>query len=112
MDYRIQLDEDFDIKVGAHTIHIKMVTPEHDGLGDNHGIWLPSKYTIYLLKKDPYSVKLSTFLHELIHVFEAFYEIKISHKDLNLVGDMLTMVLMENFKVEPKKPPTRRKKKR
>lgn len=112
MEYGIQLEEDFDIKVGAHTIHVKLVDPTHDGLGEtNHGTWIPSKYSIFLNQKDPYSVRLSTFLHELIHVFEAFYEIKISHKDLNLVGDALAQVFIDNFKVE-KAPPRRSRKKK
>lgn len=98
MNYSIPLDDDFDLKVGAHTIHVRLVDSSNDGLGDsNHGTWVPGKYTIFLSKDDPYSIRLSTFLHELIHVFEGFYEIKISHKDLNLVGDALTQVIMDNF---------------
>ena len=104
MDYDICLDEDFDLKVGAHTIHVKVVDNYDDGLGEsNHGTWLPHKYTICLNKDDPYSIRLSTFLHELIHVFESFYEIKISHRDLNLVGDAMTQVLIDNFSKKQKK---------
>lgn len=110
MNYSIPLEEDFDIKVGAHTIHVRLVDGSDDGLGEaNHGTYIPSKYTICINKKDPYSVRLSTFLHELIHVFEGFYEIKISHKDLNLVGDAFTQVLMDNFQDEAPKPRRRKK---
>lgn len=110
MNYSIPLDDDFDIKVGAHTIHVRLVDETDDGLGDgHHGTWIPSKYTICINSKDPYSIRLSTFLHELIHVFEGFYGIKISHKDLNLVGDVLTQVLMDNFQEET---PVRRRKKK
>lgn len=99
MQYELKIDEDLDIQVGAHTVHIKLVDGSH--FEDNHhGLWVQEKYTIFISKNDPYSMRLSTLIHELIHVFEDFYSIKISHKDLNLVGDMLAQVLLTNFKVE------------
>ncbi len=101
MLYEIPLVEDFNIKVGAHTIYVRFVSAEDDLLGENaSGVWVPRKYTILLDQNAPYSIRLSTLLHELIHVFEEFYTVKVSHKDLNIIGDAYTQVLMDNFRVE------------
>ena len=99
MKYKIELNEDFDLKVGAHIVHIKFVDSSNDSISDeNHGAWVPRKYTIFLYKEDPYSMKLSSLFHEVIHVFEYFYDIKIPHKDLNLMGDAFAQVFLDNFK--------------
>lgn len=112
MDYTIQLDEDFDLKVGAHTIKVRIVNSDNDGLmaTDAHGLYIAAKYMILLDAQDPYSIRLSTLIHELIHVFEHFYEISMKHQDVNLVGDILAQILLDNFVVE--KTPIQKRKKR
>ena len=74
-----------------------------------HGVFDTQTYTIYVNSDDPPSMRLSCLLHELMHVLEALYEIKISHKDLNIVGDAYAQIFIDNFLTTTK---TTRKKKR
>lgn len=103
--FNIKLGTSHVLKIGAHQIPVKFVSGGHESLseGSCHGSWIPREYTIYVNKDDPESLQLSTLFHEIIHVFEYFYEIKISHKDLNLVGDMFAQVFLDNFALEQKK---------
>lgn len=103
MDFNIDLSQDFDIYIGPHLFHVKFVPRNDSSLDDNYGTYHSPTLTIRIAKDVPYSLKLSTLFHELLHVLEDLYDIKISHKDLNLVGDLLAQVLLMNFKVEKKK---------
>lgn len=100
MDFDINLDQDFDVKIGPHLFRVMFVPRNSDSLDDNYGSYSSRTLTILISKDAPDSLKLSTLFHEIIHVLEDLYDIKISHKDLNLVGDMIAQVLLDNFKIE------------
>lgn len=104
MQINIPLDKDFDIEVGAHKIKVKFVDSAKlkeeaeqspDPTDDTHvyGIWDPETFTIYINKNGPDSMKISTLFHELIHAMEDFFAIKVSHKDLNLIADIIAQCL-------------------
>lgn len=124
MKFNINLDEDFDLKFSCHTIHVKFVDKTHSALqeeSDNiseqqesvdekqedtneqqatvplFGCYIGDEFTIYVRKVDPYSIRLSTFLHELIHVIEQIYTLDLDHKELNLISEVMTQVLYDNF---------------
>lgn len=105
MQCNISLDSDFNLKVGAHKIYIKYVACDDANLGNsgkddgNYARWVPKEYTMYVNKDEPESMRLSSLFHELMHVFEDIYEIKISHKDINIVGDAMAQIFFDNFKV-------------
>lgn len=113
MKFCFPLDEDFEIKVGAHTW--KIVFAEATGLTDGHshawGTCDVEKQTIYIDRNAPYSMRLSTFFHELIHVFESVYDVEMQHRDVNLVGDALAQVLVDSFQVKKSSSPKTAKKK-
>jgi len=101
MYYLVELEEDFELKVGAHTIYVQFVPSDNLELGsDNYGKWVPNKFTILIRNCSPYSMKLSTLLHEILHVLETVYVIDISHKDLNVAGDALAQILLDNFRAD------------
>lgn len=99
-NFEVSLDKDFDLKVGAHTIHVVFVPGDHTALSDHsNGAWFRAEYTIYISADDPESMRLSSLYHELIHVLEDFYNVKMSHRDLNLVGDIIAQIMIDNFQV-------------
>lgn len=109
MKFNLVLNKDFSIKVSSHIIYVKFLPPDHDiwktgnPIEDQevcHGMYVAEDYTIYIRSTDPESMKLSTFYHELFHVFEHFYTFSLDHKELNLVAECLTQTLLDNFKVQ------------
>ncbi len=107
MNYVIDLDKDFSLKIGGHEIKVFFVSPADPRLNlddvvrkdalSNHGIYNGERYEIYINNNDPYTVKLSTLIHEITHSLEDFYQIKISHRDINLIGEIFSQILIDNF---------------
>lgn len=104
MIFGLSLDEDFTIKVGAHTWSVSFVEMRTE-LSESHtwGICLADKQEILINKNASYSMRLSTFFHELIHAFEYVYEVQIPHRDVNLVGDVLAQVFIDSLEVKTKR---------
>jgi len=105
MNFNISIDKDFSFKLGAHEIKVYLVDAKHKKLkheGDYHteGVYLAEELSIYLLKTNPPSLIFSTFFHELIHAIEHIYTIRIKHTDLNLIGECISQVLIDNFQVK------------
>jgi hypothetical protein len=97
----IPLEGEFEIKVGAHTFFVKYVDSGNNWLGDdNHGVYVGHIYTIFINDSDPDSIKLSTFFHELMHALEELYDLKMSHRDLNVLGEVFSQVLIDNFQLK------------
>lgn len=109
MMFDLSMEKDFRINIGAHKWHVKFVDLTNTIGSSNDdcllGVCLFEHQTILISDKSSYSMRLSTFFHELIHAFECIYDIKISHQDLNLVGDALSQVLISSCKAkgQPKK---------
>jgi len=108
MKFNINLDEDFDLRVSSHVIHVKFVDKSHEILShtdeenkeettSDFGCYIGDEYTIYARKSDPYSIKLSTLLHELIHVIEQIYILDFDHKELNIVSEVFAQIFIDNF---------------
>ncbi len=101
MKFDISLETDFELKIGPHSYSIKFVDRQHPELNDptsSYGVCIIETREILIQKGIPYSLKLSTLMHEVMHVFEDLYSLKISHKDLNFTADMLTCILWDNFR--------------
>lgn len=109
MKFELSLDEDFELKLGAHTWKIMFVDLKNE-LSEEHawGVCCSSKQMIHIDKNAPYSMKLSTIFHELIHAMEDIYEVKLDHRDLNLIGDVLAQIMLDNFVIKEK--PAKKKK--
>ena len=67
-------------------------------IGD-FGCYNSEEYTIYIRHPDNFTVQLSTFFHEFIHVIEQIYTIEFDHQHLNLVAEVLTQVMIDNFAI-------------
>ncbi len=102
MLFDIDLSENFSFKVGPHLYAVEFVDREDHRLdeGGSYGSLIHKESKIIIREDCSYEMKLSTFFHELIHVMEDIYHIKISHKDLNLLAEIMSMVLLFEFSVE------------
>lgn len=99
MYFNLELQDDFKVKIGPHYWTVVFVDSIPNMTQDEHG-WgycCLETETIFLRNGMSYSMRLSTFLHEVLHALEFLYDIKIKHNDLNLVADLLTQVLMDTF---------------
>ena len=101
MEFSLNLVDDFTMNIGAHTWQVRFVSKmpsecehEHEHV---YGLCDPGSQTIYVDETSAYSMRLSTFLHELMHAIESIYDVDIDHRDLNLVSDVMTQVFMHNF---------------
>lgn len=105
MIFSIDLEKDFTFKLGAHQWRVEYtdVTPDMVNDHTTWGICVPEKQLIRINKIATPSMRLSTLLHEIMHAFEAVYEITIDHRDLNLVGDAFAQIMLDSFRDEPKK---------
>lgn len=91
-----ELNQDHEIKIGAHAIKVKFVDPGHDKLEYDHGCYEPKEYTIYINSKDPESMRFSTFLHEALHAVEHVLGFEIDHLQLNLLSEGLGQILLQD----------------
>lgn len=97
MLFHLPLNKDFDLKIGAHWFEVRFV---EDVLGsDRFGLMHmgEDRHRIYILRAAPYGMRLSTFLHEVMHAFEALHDFEIDHKDLNRTADLMAAVFVDNF---------------
>lgn len=102
MNFSVDLAEDFDLKIGAHTWCVRfvdMVDPE----STTWGLCTPEKHLIQINREASPSMRLSTLLHELFHAFEAVYFFELDHHLLNLCADALAQVMLDSLRDEPKK---------
>ena len=104
MKLNLEFKKTFKFKVNGHQYRVKFIKQNSDTeLENDYGFCDFAKRLILIREDIPDSLKLSTFIHELMHILEDLYSVKISHKDLNLVSDMIAAVLAENFQIkEPK----------
>ena len=103
MKFEIPLDEDFQFELGAHTCYVRFVDADDPKLKDDEehfvwGCWRGIDNTIYINNEVPDSFKLSTFLHEMFHVYEDYFDLKFqSHANLNMTSEFTAEVLLRNF---------------
>lgn len=102
MNFAIDLESDFTLKVGAHTWSVEYVDMI-DADGTTWGLCTPEKHLIQINRAASPSMRLSTFLHELLHAFEAVYDFELDHHLLNLSADALAQVMLDSLRDEPKK---------
>lgn len=96
---KVDLSKNFNLKVGAHKIYVKFVCSANKKLSENpgeinYGAYDPEAKTIYISKNQPESMKFSTLIHELIHVAEDIYQVRISHVQLNIISEMFAQILL------------------
>ena len=104
MNFAINLDEDFTLKIGAHTWHVQFVDVVDMGADSTTwGLCTPEKHLIQINKVGPPAMRLSTLLHELMHAFDAVYDFELDHHLLNLSADALAQVMLDSLRSEPKK---------
>lgn len=104
MIFAIDLENDFDVKIGAHTWRVVYV--DGDGFSSDSTPWglcEAQKQLIRINKSASPSMRLSTFWHEAMHALEAIYEIEIPHMHLNLVGDAIAQMMIDSFAAPAKK---------
>lgn len=100
INIKIDLTKDFSLNVGAHKIHVKFVSLKNKKLTEdpkeeiNYGTYQPQEKTIYISKDQPESIKFSTLIHELIHVAEDIYLVKMNHVQLNILSEMFAQILL------------------
>jgi len=62
-----------------------------------HGQCDPGTRTIYIRNKQSEVERCATFIHEILHAFEAEYEIKISHKAIYQLEHAMMDFILVNF---------------
>jgi len=82
------------IKVGGHIIKVER---HKENENDNLGFYT-SFHEIVSVRDDlPIGSKATeVFLHEILEVIKMKYDIKIDHKDLNIVSEILFAIMREN----------------
>lgn len=96
MTLTLDLSSDFEFHIGVHKWECIFV--EDDVLDDGiYGDCNSVKYRIRIRSDLPYSMRLSTFIHELMHAIESICSLDFPHKDLNIFGDAIAGVLIANF---------------
>lgn len=88
--------DDFELMFGAHKIEVKFVEDDTWD-GGVHGDWSIDKMRIRIQSDMPYPLTLSTFIHEFMHAVEDLYSLEIQHKELNILGDCIASMLIQNF---------------
>ena len=61
------------------------------------GLCDPSEQTIYIKMGQSPEERLKTFLHELLHIFEAEYKIDIPHRLVHRLEDPFARFLIDNY---------------
>jgi hypothetical protein len=65
---------------------------------EDHGEYDPKTFTISVRLEDPETLRISSFVHELMHAIEHVYTLEMDHTQLNLFSESITQVLVDNFK--------------
>lgn len=100
MIFDLPLDKDFSLKIGAHVWKVRFV--EELPSEDHYDMWGSCCFqtlTISVVRREDldYSMVLSTFFHEVLHAYEYTYNVRMSHKDLNIIGELLADMFLGNF---------------
>lgn len=107
MKFNIPLDKDFKFKIGCHIFDIKFV---HNNIIEQkskakkdeyiYGVWRPDENIVYISKELSNSLKLSTIFHEIMHVVETIYDLRLSHQNVNIIGEALAQMFIETLQVK------------
>lgn len=93
MNLEVNLTDDHEIKLGAHTINVRFVDKCHEKLLGDHGCYCHETLTIFIKKDDPESLRFTTYLHEGTHALEQILGFEIDHFHLNLIAEGLASIL-------------------
>lgn len=96
MKFTIDLENDHNITVGPHTFRVKYV--DRVDTAENWGECNARDHVIRIDRTAPKPMRLSTYIHELMHAIEAVYEVEMAHKDLNTMADVLAGTALTSWR--------------
>ena len=94
MNIEVNLEEDHEIRLGAHNIKVFFVDPSHEKLDGDHGAYVPKEYSIFINKKDPESIRFTSLIHEILHATEQIFTFELDHFQLNLIAECIGQTLI------------------
>ena len=92
----MNLEKSIDSKIRVLGQDIPVFFDKNLNHGEDLGHFCPVSNSISLNKTAPHDVQMSTLLHEIIEVIVFKMEIKIEHRDISTLENVLFQVLREN----------------